>query len=127
MGIIRYYNFEVSEVFIFDEFLINQIKEGVVIQPHHNDILNDCIQKHFSGKNLLYISNRVKSYAVNPLIYSETEKIPNLLGIALIPKTELMRKNAHYEKQFYDKPYEIFDNLSDAILWAHTIISQFKS
>src|SRR5690606_3827424 len=126
MGIIRYYNFEESELFIFDEFLINQIKEGIVIQPHHNDILNDCVKKHFSGKNLLYISNRVKSYAVNPLTYNETEKIPNLLGIAIIPKTAVMRKNAEYEKEFYDKPYEIFDNLSTAVLWAHTIISQHK-
>lgn len=124
MGIITYYNFEDSEVFIFDEFIVNQIKEGVVIQPEHNEILNECVQKHFSGKNMLYISNRVKSYSVNPLIYPETEKIPNLLGIAILPKTALMRKNAQYEREFYDKPYEIFDSLSDAIGWAHGLLAE---
>lgn len=124
MGIIQYYNFEESEVFIFDEFIINQIKEGVVIQPEHNDILNDIVHEHFIGKDMVYISNRVKSYSVNPLIYSKTEKIPNLLAIALIPKTKSMRKNAEYEREFYDKPYEIFENLSRAIAWAHLIISK---
>lgn len=126
MGIIKYYNFEDGELFVFDEFIINQIKEGVIIQPEHNEILNDIIQRHFTGKDLVYISNRVKSYSVNPLIYPETEKIPNLIAIALIPKTKLMRKNAEYEREFFDKPYEIFDNLSNAIAWANTILSRLK-
>ena len=126
MGIIRYYNFDDGELFIFDEFIINQIKEGVVIQPEHNDLINEVVQRHFSGKNMIYISNRVKSYSVNPLIYPETEKIPNLIAIAIIPKTQLMRRNAEYESQFYDKPYEIFNNLSDAIKWAHKLFEKLK-
>lgn len=124
MGIIKYHNYEDGEVFVFDEFIINQVKEGVLIEPYHNDILNDIMQKHFSGKNMVYISNRVKSYSVNPLIYPETEKIPNLIAIGLIPKTDTMRRNAEYEKKFYGKPYEIFEDLVSAIQWAHNIIKR---
>ncbi|MBJ7881452.1 hypothetical protein [Gelidibacter salicanalis] len=124
MGIVKYYNFKDSEAFVFDEFIINQVKEGVVIEPQHNDLLNDCIKKHFIGKKMVYISNRAKSYSVNPLIYPEAEKIPNLVAIALIPKTQMMRKNAEYEREFYDKPYEIFDNLSSAIEWSHSLLTQ---
>lgn len=124
MGIIKYYDFEFCEVFVFDEFLINQVREGVVIEPHHNDHLNAVVQEHFSGKNMIYVSNRVKSYSVNPLIYVEVERIPNVLAIAIIPKTALMRRNAEYEQGFYDKPYEIFDNLSEAIAWVHTILAK---
>lgn len=122
MGIIKYYDLEDSELFIFDEFVINQIKEGVVIEPHHNELLNACVQKYFIGKNMVYVSNRAKSYSVNPMIYSEAEKIPNLIAIAMIPETALMRKNAEFEKEFYDKPYEIFENLNDAIKWVHEIV-----
>lgn len=122
MGTIKYYNLEDSELFIFDEFVINQVKEGVVIEPKYNDLLNECIQKHFTGQNMVYISNRVKSYSVNPLIYPETEKIPNLIAIAMIPDTDLMRKNAEFEREFYDKPYEVFERLSDAIKWAHQMV-----
>ncbi|RXJ50773.1 hypothetical protein [Gelidibacter gilvus] len=127
MGIIKYYNFEDSEVFIFDEFIINQVKEAVVIEPHHNDIFNEVVQEHFSGKSMVYISNRVKSYSVNPLIYPEAEKIPNLIAIGIIPKTALMRRNAEYEQKFFHKPYEIFDNLRDAIVWVHKIMSDTKN
>ena len=126
MGIIKYYNYEDLELFVFDEFIINQIKEGAVIQPDHNNIINDTVKKHFSGKNMVYISNRVKSYSVNPLIYAETEKIPNLVAIALIPKTKLMRRSAEYERKFFDKPYEIFDNLSNAMEWAHKLLLKLK-
>ncbi|WP_417867619.1 hypothetical protein [Xanthomarina gelatinilytica] len=122
MGMLHYYNFPETEMFVFDEFLICQIREGAEIHPEYNEKLNKVIQKHFTGKNMVYISNRVNSYSVNPLTYVETERIPNLIAIAMIPETELMKKNAEFERDFFDKPYEIFDSLSKAIQWAHTIV-----
>lgn len=124
MGMIKYYDYEDGELFIFDEFVINQVKEGVIIEPAHNDLLNEVIQENFSGETMVYISNRVKSYSVNPMVYSEAEKIPNLIAIALIPKTNVMRRSAEFERQFYDKPYEIFNSLSRAIIWAHEILQK---
>lgn len=124
MGIIKYFNYVDGELFIFDHFVINQIKEGVVIEPSHNDLLNEIIQQNYKGKNMIYISNRVKSYSVNPLVYPEAEKIPNLIAIGIMPKTRVMRKSAEYERQFYDKPYEIFDKLSDAFQWANGLIEK---
>ena len=75
---------------------------------------------------MVYISNRVKFYAVNPLIYPETEKIPNLVAIALIPKRKLMRRSAEIKREFFDKPDEMFDNLSNAVAWAHTLLAKLK-
>lgn len=124
MGIIKYINNQDAECFIFDDFIINQIKEGVVVEPSHNEELNNIIKEHFSGKDMVYISNRVKSYSVNPLIYTETESIPNLIAIAMIPKTDVMRKNAEYERNFYDKPYEIFDSLTEAIIWVQQVLEK---
>ncbi|MFV0572325.1 MAG: hypothetical protein ACK5M1_07845 [Xanthomarina gelatinilytica] len=125
MGMLHYYNYPETEIFGFDEFLICQIRECAEIQPEHNNKLNEVIQKHFSGKNMVYISNRVNSYSLNPLTYVHTEKIPNLLASAMIPETKFMKKkkkNAKFERDFFDKPYEIFDNLNKAIEWAHTIV-----
>lgn len=127
MGIIKYLSTEDTECFIFDDFLINQIKEGVVVEPKHNEELNNVIKEYFSGKDMVYVSNRVKSYSVNPLIYAETEAIPNLVAIAMIPKTDVMRKNAEYERNFYDKPYEIFDTLTEAMTWVQSILEKESS
>ncbi|MCX7552163.1 hypothetical protein [Xanthomarina sp. F2636L] len=127
MGMIHYYNYPETEIFVFDEFLICQIREGAEIYPDHNLKLNDIIQTHFSGTNMVYISNRVNSYSVDPLTYVQTEKIPNLKAIAMIPETELMKKSAEFERDFYDKPYEIFSCLSDAIEWTHQILKNCNS
>ncbi len=122
MGLIKYYDCIDFEIFIFDNYVINQIREGINIQPEHNDSLHVIIQENFSGKNMVYISNRVNSYSVSPLIYPETKKIPNLLGIGIVPKTEAMKKSAEFERQFFDKPYEIFDTLISAIKWAEELV-----
>lgn len=118
----HYYNSNYAEIFIFDDFLIKQIKEGVVITPEHNKELKKLISKHFKDKNIAYISNRVESYTVDPMVYKEAVKIPNLVAMAIIPSTENMRANAEFEKIFYNKPYGIFENLTDAIKWVHSII-----
>ncbi len=124
MGLIKYHDCIDFEIFIFDNYVINQIREGIDIQPHHNDDLNLIIQENFSDKNMVYISNRVNSYSVNPLIYPETESIPNLLAIAIVPETEAKRKSAEFERQFFDKPYEIFDTLVEAINWVEKILDK---
>ncbi|WP_452220998.1 hypothetical protein [Lacinutrix salivirga] len=126
MGIIKHFNNQDFEVFIFDDFIINQIKEGVAIEPYHNDILNKIVQKYYSNKDLVYISNRVNSYSVDPLIYAKTESIPNIIAIALVPKTEIMRSNAEYERDFYDRPYKIFDTLTEAIVWVSSLVKTKK-
>lgn len=122
MSIIKYYNLKNADVFIFDHYVINQIHEGATIEAPQDREINDIIQRHFSGRDMVYISNRIKSYTVDPLIYPRVELIPNMLAIAIVPKTQSMRKSAEFERNFYDKPFEIFDTLSDAIHWANGII-----
>lgn len=40
----------------------------------------------------------------------------------MIPETGIMRRNAEFERDFFDKPYEIFNNLSEAISWVHGVL-----
>ena len=124
MGIFKYINQEHAEVFIFDDFIIKQVREGYVINKEHNDQLKSYLKTNFKDRKVAYISNRIVSYSVDPLIYKEAEKIPNLVAIAVIPGNQKMRDNAEFEKQFYNKPYGIFDNLTDAIAWVSTIIKK---
>lgn len=122
MSIFRYYDLESSEIFIFDEFIVNQIREGEHITPEHNKTLEEILDRHFEKKSLVYISNRHFSYSVDPLTYIETSKIHNLLAIAIVAKKPLPKTNAKFEKQFYAKPFEVFETLIEATRWAHKII-----
>jgi len=123
MSIIKQYNLEKTDVFIFDFFLINQIHEGVDVKPPWDETLENIIEDNFNGRDMVYISNRYYSYSVDPLIYPRVENIANMIAIALVPETEIMRKNAEYERNFYDKPFEIFDSLLKAVNWAETLLS----
>ncbi len=117
MSMFHYYNFPHSEIFIFDDFLINQIKEGVVIEPKHNEDLRKIIDLHFLNKNVVYISNRFFSYAVDPLTYLETSKIHNLIAIAIVADENIKISNAKLESRFYKKKFEVFETLSEAMVW----------
>lgn len=117
MSIFHYYDFEYSEVFIFDNFLVNQIKEGVTVTSAHNEKLREIIDKHFANKKMVYISNRYFNYAVDPLTYLETSKIHNLVAMAIVAKTELSKSNAALESMFYKKKFEVFEILSEAMGW----------
>ncbi len=127
MGMFKYYDIGHAEVFVFDDFLIKQVKEGVVINLEETDALRKVLEDNFKNKNVAYISNRVTSYSVNPLVYKEISKISNLVAIAIIPNNPLMKSNAEYEKQFFDKPFGVFDSLDKAIKWVHKILADENS
>ncbi len=122
MSILSHYNLEFTDVFIFDQFLVNQIHRGATIIPAHNERLKQIINKHFKNKPLIYISNRCFSYAVDPLTYVETSKIHNLLGIAIVTNKKIAIDNALLEKHFYEKPFKIFPTLSKAMAWVQEIV-----
>ncbi len=124
MGFFHYYDIGHAEVFVFDDFLVKQVKEGETVDMKETRLFKNILEEHFSNKNMAYISNRVTSYSVNPLVYKESEKISNLVAIAIIPATPKMRASAEYESQFYNKPFGIFDNLSEAIKWIQKIIEK---
>ncbi len=122
MSIFHYYDFKDSEVFIFDNFLVNQIKQGVTVTPEHNEKLREIIDMHFANKKVVYISNRYFNYAVDPLTYLETSKIHNLVAMAIVAKTDLAKSNAELESMFYKKKFEIFETLSEAMAWVQDVV-----
>ncbi|RMB59536.1 hypothetical protein EAX61_08100 [Dokdonia sinensis] len=124
---IKHYHLEVSEVFIYDNFLVNQIYEGQDIQPHHNNLLKTIIQEHFASSPLIYISNRLHSYSVNPLIYIEAGHITNLVAMAMVIHDDEQRRMAMFEKTFFKKPFKIFENLTEAIVWSKQELTKFQT
>lgn len=122
MSIFHYYNFPHCEAFIFDDFLVTQIREGILITPEYNKELRQVIDLHFTNKNVVYISNRYFSYAVDPLTYLGTSKIHNLLAIAIVAEDDIKKSNAELESIFYKKKFKVFDTLSEAMAWVQNVI-----
>ncbi len=121
---IRYYNLSYADVFVFENFIINQVREGIVLQPQNNSELQQLMNKHFEGKKMVYISNRTFAYNVSPLTYRETSKIENLLGMCIIVKDPISRKTALFEGQFYKKDFHVTYTIEDAIVWARDLLNK---
>lgn len=111
----------IGEVSIYDNYIIVVMREGVTVNVEKNKILIELAANHFPNKPFVYITNRKNSYAVNPAIYFETKKIKNLIGFAVVSKKEMAANNALIEKLFFDKPFEVFNNLDAAITWANAL------
>jgi hypothetical protein len=114
---LNYYDLGYSEVFVFENYLINQIKEGEKVVVAHAQNLRAMIDKHFKDRKMVYIANRVKSYSVNPLAYFKVAEIDILKAICIGIDSNMKRHTALYEKQFSAKPFEIFSNMNEAIFW----------
>lgn len=114
--------FDFCTIHIHDNYMVVVMNEGVTITPIHNDTLLNVVDTYYKDKNFVYISNRLNSYAVNPAIYIETSKIENLIGFAVVSKDYKAKSNAEIEKLFLKKPFEIFNTLEQAIIWAKSIL-----
>ncbi len=114
--------FNFCDMFIYSNYMVVTMNEGVNITPAHNDVLLNVVDTYFKNKKFVYISHRIRSYSVDPAIYKETSKIDNLAGFAVVSKDYKAKSNAEIEKLFLHKPFEIFDGLEEAITWAQSIV-----
>ncbi|RLJ60933.1 hypothetical protein CLV86_2783 [Lacinutrix venerupis] len=119
-------NIDIGYVSIFDNYIIMEIDQGVIVTKEHNQLLVDIVDKFYKDKGVVYISNRKNSYSVNPSVYYETNKIKNIIGLAVVSENGMAVSNAEIEKLFFNKPFEIFSNLEDAKNWANELYKKMK-
>lgn len=108
--------------FIHSNYIVAEINEGATITIESNQILENMARTYFPSKKFVYITHRINSYAVDPITYTRTSQIENLAGFAVVSKNIVALSNAEIEKIFLKKPFGSFNNLSEAIDWAQTIL-----
>lgn len=108
-----------GKITIIDNILIAELNEGILFDVDDNRELLKLGNKIFKGMPYGYISNRVNSYAVNPMIYLESSSTINLKAIAVVSSNLVCQQNTLLEKQFYkdEDSFEVFENLEAAISW----------
>lgn len=113
-------NLEFGQVYVLDNILITELKEGLLFNAEKNQKLIELAQDIFQGKPYGHISNRKNSYAVDPLVYRDSAKVLNLKAIAIVTDSEIVKLNVNQvERKFYrsHNSFEVFDNLDQAINW----------
>jgi|SRR5690606_27151896 len=108
-----------GKVWFKDNILVAELNEGILFDVENNRQLLEIGKNTFKDKPYGYISNRVNSYAVNPMVYIESARAVNLKAIAVVTNNMVCRNNAVLEKQFYrdNNSFEIFSSLEEALEW----------
>lgn len=115
--------FDFCEMHVYDFYVVVIINEGITVSPKHNTVLINVVDTYFHKKEFVYISHRINSYAVDPSTYIETSKIKCLKGFAVVSKDFKAKSNVDIEKLFFNKPFETFDELDEAVAWAKSILN----
>ncbi|APG59418.1 hypothetical protein [Christiangramia salexigens] len=111
-----------AKLSLYPNLVISTIKDGVLLQEDHIDEFVEIYKRFYSHRNFVYIANRKLSYTVNPMVYKELGKVPNLKGIAVVSRKISSLKSASFEEYFSPVPLELFENLRDAKIWAKGVI-----
>tara|TARA_R100000935_G_C2834113_1_gene167004 strand:+ start:1408 stop:1782 length:375 start_codon:yes stop_codon:yes gene_type:complete len=108
-----------GSVSFFNNIQIAELKEGILFDIPHNQEILELARKQFRNQPYGYISNRVNSYSVNPMIHLESANVSNLIAIAVVSKNPLVKQNCIIEKQFFrnSSSFEVFETLEEAINW----------
>lgn len=107
----------------YDGYVVAKINEGVHLDQEHNAALIEVVEEYYN-KPFVYITHRVHSYSVDPSVYPRTTKVKLLKGFAVVSEKYQAKINAQIEQMFFEKPFEIFTKLDDAIKWANDIITK---
>jgi len=108
---------------IYPRFLVAFMNEGVLVTPKMNQEFVKLVSQYYPSSSFAYITHRVNSYSVDPSVYIETSKIPNLIAIAVVSNNPLNIGNAKVEKLFSKKPFKTFKKMDAAIKWAEGLFN----
>lgn len=114
--------FDFGEVRICKNIVIAEMKEGIIFNQTYNDELLTYCKQYFKNKPYAYISHRLNSYSIDPIVYIDAASNSLIRAIAIVSKDPEKRRNLEVEKQFFDHPFESFDSLNEAKKWVSKVL-----
>ena len=116
------YKYDFGLLEVHDFYLKAVISEGISIEKEISQKIIGIAKKHFPKNPFGYITHRIHSYSVNPIVYLEVAEIKNLIGFAIVSENNISTENSNFEKFFIKKPTRAFDSLEKAIAWIQELI-----
>lgn len=108
-----------GEFEFYSNYFIGRIDEGVNAGPSFVDSLTKLIQKHYSGGPIIYISDRVNSYSLDPIATNELIRRNNIRFAGIVIYTQQQKHVYSYEEHVLQGVTVCsFDALSTAVSWA---------
>jgi len=122
----KVFEMDIGTAYFYNNIVVVEAKEGVTISYQTGFAFLVKGLQYLGTKPWVYIANRINSYSVNPNDYKYLEKIPTLKGIAIVTPTELGKKNAALEANFFNKDFIVVDDLASAYIWGRELLNTSK-
>ena len=120
--VLKEFNYPFADIYIFDGFVVSEIKEGVVFswEDHAKRIVKEVTDFSKSdGRDIVYLSHRIHSYSLKPTDWIHFFKNSfDLKAYGVIGYNSLSFFNTVIENQFFKKKITRFKDLESAIQWA---------
>jgi hypothetical protein len=105
-------------IFVDDHVVITETKEGVTIDAPFVKQAYDIIEENLPGNYTLILDRKNKYRLMRFEVAKEDAQRDRLKGIATVVYNSTSMQMAKIDKPVSKKPFDIFDNLDDAIAWA---------
>ncbi|WP_339755653.1 hypothetical protein [uncultured Winogradskyella sp.] len=105
--------------YLCDNFFIMEVNEGKHFNSNTLNHLLSSLRTHYGQhKTLAYISNRVNTYSIDPVIWAYFDKDDSLLiAASIVSYRDSTFLNANIEKQMASIPLKRALSLSEAVNW----------
>ncbi|MEE2772801.1 MAG: hypothetical protein VX712_11340 [Bacteroidota bacterium] len=107
----------------YKNFVVSTVHENSNLDESEIQELKDVIIDYYQNRPFVYISNRLHSYSVNPLIYVNLVQLNLLKGICIVCEDFNRLQTANFERQFATMPFDLFQDLEEAKAWAKGLIN----
>jgi len=112
---LKHYDLDICTISIYENYVINQIKEGIHLETDQVESLEKLINKHINHRPFVYISYRKNSYSFDPLVHTSINKIKNLKTFIIITDDKAKINIVEFEKRFSKKKLLVVESLEEAI------------
>ena len=117
-------NLEIGKFKFYDNILIGEINEGINMEFKNFLKLMNLIKEIYDDKPIVYISNRVNSYSIDPIGYRNALKFfPKIIGYSVVTNKKPVLSSIAIEKRFFKSEVLVFKDMELAVNWAKIILN----
>lgn len=118
------YDLDFCTLELYDNYMKAIINEGVTLSFKYNSILTEICDTYYKNQPFVYISHRINSYSVDPIIYLKTGQIKNLIAFIIVSDNPMQKMLTQLEKSFFKKEFRHFETLEEALEWKDKILGK---
>lgn len=117
------HNLEIGTFKFYKNIMLGEINEGMHVDFNSTLVPIQLCHQIYKQAPIIYISNRINSYSIDPVsFYEAIQIIPNLIGFAIVTQNQRRQTLACLEKLFMQKPIDVFAEMADAFTWGTNLL-----